>query len=103
MRVLVSGGVRWKEFAASPESSPAVPAAIAAGAPAVREELYDLNNDPHERTNVAAESPEVAAKLASRLAARRAELLAAVAAPERRSVELSDDVRRRLQALGYAE
>jgi hypothetical protein len=71
--------------------------------PAVREELYDLVNDPGEHTNLIGELPQVATELAARLAARRAELVAAATAPERRSVELSDDVRKRLQALGYTE
>jgi len=100
-RVLVRADARWKDFAGTASPVPAL--AQEQSAPGLREELYDLVSDPREQVNLAGELPQVAANLASRLAARRAELLASVTPPEPNSVELNDDVRKRLQALGYTE
>jgi tetratricopeptide (TPR) repeat protein len=62
---------------------------------APREELYDLERDPTERTNVAGERPQAAAALRSALDA-----LVAGRAIDKPSA-VSDDDRQRLAALGY--
>lgn len=59
-------------------------------------ELYDLQADPRELRNLAAEQPDVARERAAWIAARRA-----AARPLGESAELSADERARLQALGY--
>jgi arylsulfatase A-like enzyme len=63
--------------------------------------LFDLAADPHETRNVIADHPHVAARM-------RDELLQLVAAHKARSplgvtVDIPDDVRRRIEALGYVE
>jgi tetratricopeptide (TPR) repeat protein len=62
---------------------------------APREELYDLQRDPGERTNIAGERPQ--ARLALRGALDRVAAGATIQAP----AEISADARERLQALGY--
>jgi choline-sulfatase len=62
---------------------------------APREELYDLERDPHERTNLAADRAQSAAALRSAL-----EALAGGRDLDRPSA-VSDEDRRRLAALGY--
>ncbi len=62
---------------------------------APREELYDLEDDAHERTNIAADRPQPRQALSSALA--RMSAGAAIQAPS----EVSADARERLQALGY--
>lgn len=59
-------------------------------------ELYDLETDPHERRNVAAERPEIARELDAWLAERIAN-----ARPLGAATALSAEERARLQALGY--
>jgi arylsulfatase A-like enzyme len=65
-------------------------------------ELYDLARDPGERTNRADGAPRELGELAQRLAAWRASLPASGGAPLPAS-RADDDVRRRLEALGYVE
>lgn len=89
---------RWKYFTVERENG------------GLGEELYDLDADPHELSNVAAEHPEVAAKLRARLEELKAEqtargegLRAGEVVPAER--ELTDEERRvmeELEALGYA-
>ncbi len=63
--------------------------------------LFDLARDPEERTDVAATRPDVATELASKLAEHRRKLAAAPSlAPAK--VEVSGDMQKRLEALGYA-
>jgi len=62
---------------------------------APREELYDLERDARERTNIAADRPQ--ARLALRGALDRVAAGAAIPAPS----EIPADARERLQALGY--
>jgi tetratricopeptide (TPR) repeat protein len=62
---------------------------------APHEELYDLERDPHERTNIAEERPQP--RQALRSALDRVAAGATIQAPS----EISADARERLQALGY--
>jgi arylsulfatase A-like enzyme/Tfp pilus assembly protein PilF len=62
---------------------------------APREELYDLERDPHERTNIAEERPQP--RQALRSALDRVAAGATIQAPS----DVSADARERLQALGY--
>ena len=62
---------------------------------APREELYDLERDPHERTNIAEERPQP--RQALRSALDRVAAAATIQAPS----AVSADARERLQALGY--
>lgn len=62
---------------------------------APREELYDLERDPHERTNIAGERPQP--RQALRGALDRLAAGATIAPP----LEVSADARERLQSLGY--
>ena len=62
---------------------------------APREELYDLERDPHERTNIAGD--RVQARQALRGALDRVAAGAKIQAP----ADVSADARERLQALGY--
>lgn len=66
--------------------------------PIARLELYDLESDPGEQRNIAAEHPEQVQRLRS-LIARRFASLDADSPPERQ--EIPYDLRRRLEALGY--
>lgn len=59
-------------------------------------ELYNLENDPGETRNVAAEHPEVRATLADALARWRAR-----SSPARPEAELPDELRNKLRQLGY--
>ncbi|MEM1448250.1 MAG: sulfatase [Planctomycetota bacterium] len=58
--------------------------------------LYDLDADPDELTDIAAEQPDVVAKLAAELDAQLAR-----ARGEVRTEEASDDARSALESLGY--
>jgi arylsulfatase A-like enzyme/Flp pilus assembly protein TadD len=62
-----------------------------------RPELYDRGADPRERRNLAAERPDVVARLDAEL--RRREEALRPRAPQ--SASLDADARRRLEALGY--
>ena len=62
---------------------------------APREELYDLQRDPHERSNIAEERPQP--RQALRSALDRVAAGAAIQAPS----EIPAEARERLQALGY--
>src|SRR4029077_2521750 len=62
---------------------------------APREELYDLQHDAHERTNIAGERPQ--ARQALRGALDRVAAGATIPVP----ADLPADARERLQALGY--
>ena len=62
---------------------------------APQDELYDLERDPHERTNIAEERPQP--RQALRNALDRVAAGATIQAPS----EVSADARERLQALGY--
>lgn len=70
-------------------------------------ELYDLRNDPRETTNVAAEHPDVADRLESKLEEEVAAQERIAENSQRRSADLEesdmDDIKSRLQALGYAD
>jgi arylsulfatase A-like enzyme len=66
-------------------------------APVAPDQLYDLSQDPHERTNVAARMPETVSLLAARLARATA-----AAAPPPRAYATDPGLRERLQQLGYA-
>lgn len=63
-------------------------------------ELYDLDSDPQEQQNVAAEHPEVVADLDSRIEEHR-NLLRRT--DEEAHVEMKEEVKARLRRLGYAE
>jgi len=63
-----------------------------------RHELYDLESDPGELDNLWAARPELGANLMDELLALSATLRVAAPGSE---VELSDEQRRRLEALGY--
>lgn len=61
-------------------------------------ELYDLEADPHERRNLIAERPEIAARLQARIEQHVASL------PKMRdAAPLSEETRAALRALGYVE
>ncbi len=60
-------------------------------------ELYDLGGDPDEQTNVLAEHPDVADKLAKALRAWKDDLISVDATEQ----DLTDEDRARLEALGY--
>ena len=62
---------------------------------APREELYDLNRDPHEKTNIAEERPQP--RQALRGALDRVTAAATITAP----ADVPAEARERLQALGY--
>jgi len=62
-----------------------------------KEELYDVVNDPGELVNLAEARPEILSRLRTELAGRLAEM--AKSAPV--EVELSDEDRAHLEALGY--
>lgn len=64
--------------------------------------LFDLTRDPEERTDVAAAHSEVAARLAGELAEHRRKLAAAPSLAPRK-VEVSGEMEKRLEALGYAQ
>ncbi len=68
-------------------------------APDLPEELYDLEQDPEERSNVAAAHPEMLAKLRSRVS----DVEARAAAPETLSADEQAIVEQRLRDLGYLE
>jgi arylsulfatase A-like enzyme len=57
--------------------------------------LYDLERDPHERVNLAAEQPGVAERLTAALARRAPRQV------DLPPVDLDADTRRELRALGY--
>lgn len=61
-------------------------------------ELYDLTRDPGERRNLARRRRGVAARLRELLDRRWEELLPA---PEAESLQIDEETRRRLEALGY--
>jgi arylsulfatase A-like enzyme len=63
--------------------------------------VYDLDADPAERAPEAAESSDRGRRLLATLAALRADLAGRTGASPAR-VDLDDDTRRRLRALGYA-
>ncbi len=62
------------------------------------EELYNLRDDPAEKKNLIAEHADVASELRQRLDEIEAGLATAAEAP---SVELDDETRKQLEALGY--
>lgn len=69
--------------------------------PAAPPEVFDLTADPTEQKNVAAAQPTERARLEQTLDAHRRELAATPAlAPEKAAV--SDEMKKRLEALGYA-
>ena len=66
---------------------------------APRPELYDLAQDPGERTNLAGKQPQVAQRLRGRLEAMLKELEAA--APRRGPSTVDPEAVKRLESLGY--
>lgn len=64
-------------------------------------ELYNVDEDPMQERDLAEREPELTSTLLERLASAR--LAAAQGAVERSSVELTDEDRDRLRALGYIE
>jgi arylsulfatase A-like enzyme len=64
-----------------------------------RRELFDLVADPDERTDLAGERPEVVSRLSSWGAARAA----AADASDSSAVELDEETREALRALGYVD
>ena len=69
------------------------------------EELYDLESDPGETRNVAADHPEVVAEHRALLEAHLARGARLALRPESQdgTAELGDELRERLEALGYAQ
>ncbi len=61
-------------------------------------ELYSLNHDPGERRNLAGRRPETVARLRELLADRLQTLLPS---PDGEALDVDDELRRRLEALGY--
>jgi arylsulfatase A-like enzyme len=61
--------------------------------------LYDLEADPGETANAAADHRDVAREMAARLAG----IVEAVPVRELASDDVSDELRDRLRALGYVE
>ena len=72
------------------------------GDPPAREELYDLEADPHERRNLIAAPSKAARETARALRRLLAERVGAAAGAPRGSVPLSPETVQRLEALGYA-
>jgi len=68
---------------------------------APRPELYDLGTDPHELQDLAASSPEVATALRTELQRWYGELAGDAASKPAIDVQLTDEERARLGALGY--
>jgi hypothetical protein len=65
-------------------------------------ELYDLIADPDERQNLAAERPDLTARLIARLEDWQS-TVGSVAAPSAAAVEQSPEQLEQLRALGYVE
>jgi arylsulfatase A-like enzyme len=66
-----------------------------------RHELYQLDEDPNERRNLIAERPQIAQRLAAGLQAYVDSLQELAVTPRKTAGPLSEDERRRLEALGY--
>jgi hypothetical protein len=63
----------------------------------LREELYELATDPHERKNLIDDRPEIAAAMRAKVDAR----LAALPARRPKSAAVDEATARQLRALGY--
>jgi len=66
-----------------------------------RVELYDLEADPGERRNIGQEDPKTVARLEAELDRRIKEGEESVQERMRRAIEVDDDLRKRLEELGY--
>lgn len=66
-----------------------------------RYELYDLAADPHEKTNLAAERPDVVATFSKFLDEHKARNLQARGGVKRQTVDVSREIREGLQKIGY--
>jgi arylsulfatase A-like enzyme len=66
-------------------------------------ELYDLRSDPTERVDVAADRPEVVARLREVLEERAAHAARRNTGPAAGSPEIDARTRRQLEALGYLQ
>jgi hypothetical protein len=67
-----------------------------------RDRLYDLVSDPHEMTNVIGSAPAVEARLRQEIA-RLIETSGKRSTLPVREEEIPEEVRRRLEELGYTE
>lgn len=67
----------------------------------VRDELFDIEADPDETTNLIQDKPEVAAKLKEKLLAIKNHSLENAVSREQNPTEVAADVRQQLAALGY--
>jgi len=99
-RVIVDRSAAWKDFASLSSRGDTTQREVET---TVREELYDLENDPREQRDVAAVRRAEADRLGRRLDARRAALVAGAAPPRADRIETDAELRERLRALGYTE
>jgi len=69
----------------------------------VKEELYDLENDPNERKNIAKKHPEIATELKSKIIEFQSQKLKATAEKKRISFTAEEEkiIEERLRKLGY--
>lgn len=99
--VRLSDKVMWREFAADSKSVMG-DSSVRNAAGGVSEELYELDVDPNEKMNVAAERRDVTAALSARLD-EFAGSLDLQKDSHRNSEEIDSGTRQQLQALGYLE
>jgi len=64
-------------------------------------ELYDIQEDPHERCNIIAQNPDIAQELGQRLTEWQDSFVAASSSDE--IPEFEEEIKARLRALGYLE
>jgi len=67
------------------------------------EQLYDLENDPQERNNLIKKEPEVAKKLKDRLIKWEEDNKKIASRMEKHKIELTDEEKEQLKALGYVQ
>ena len=100
-RVIIDPETQWKAFEGPFETVPAPSRRTDVDAAA--EELYDLTNDPEERTNLAQRPSEPLSAMRERLRSVLTEIDRGVVARTRITVDLDAGTRDRLKALGYIE